>query len=368
MSEPFSNNATPKYLGYVYQVLIAIEQCFQAKKNETIWIECYGDVYDGKESTEVKHHFGKTNLTSNSEDFWKTLKNLVTENVSEINAFILHTTADIPDDSIFFGWDELSKIKKYDRLKKHMPVAGIKPHYDAVMVKPKEELLTILEKLTIKSSQLNVRDKWDELKEAQIFTLIDEKYKDDAFHWVYGYVNKKAIEDRHNWNIKINDFNSALRYKLSKYTQDKMPFEYVKKTEINSDARNFLFVEEMKNIKLRETPIQRAISDYIRACESLIKFLEKQASISEVLDDYDSSVLESVELLKYEYCANIEEPELNTKKTFDIARNLYFGSMNLQLIPIPQVTDTQKYYQNGRIHSNVNEKKFVWRICEEDLL
>ncbi len=62
MPKPFSNNATPKYLGYVYQVLIAIEQCFQAKKNETIWIECYGDVYDGSTSTEVKYHFEKTVL------------------------------------------------------------------------------------------------------------------------------------------------------------------------------------------------------------------------------------------------------------------------------------------------------------------
>lgn len=36
MIEPHSNQATPKYLGYVYQVLIAIEQCFQVKSNETI--------------------------------------------------------------------------------------------------------------------------------------------------------------------------------------------------------------------------------------------------------------------------------------------------------------------------------------------
>lgn len=56
MSKPFSNNATSKYLGYVYQVLIAIEQCYIADKNQTIWIESFGDIYDGETSTEIKHH------------------------------------------------------------------------------------------------------------------------------------------------------------------------------------------------------------------------------------------------------------------------------------------------------------------------
>lgn len=44
MNKPQSNQATPKYLGFVYQVLVALEQCFIADKNQTIWIECYGDI------------------------------------------------------------------------------------------------------------------------------------------------------------------------------------------------------------------------------------------------------------------------------------------------------------------------------------
>ena len=103
MLDTFSNNATPKYLGYFYQVLIAIEQCFHASSNETIWLECCGDVYDGQTSTEVKHHFGDGNLTDNSDDFWKTLKNYVVEDVTPFNSLVLHTTAKIPKTSIFGG-------------------------------------------------------------------------------------------------------------------------------------------------------------------------------------------------------------------------------------------------------------------------
>lgn len=368
MTESFSNNATPKYLGYVYQVLIAIEQCFQAKDNETIWIECYGDVYDGNTSIEVKHHFENTNLTSNSVDFWKTLKNLVIEDVGDFNSIILHTTENIKDDSIFYGWNELSNVKKYDRLKKHTPTDTIRSYYDASITNyPKKDLLPILEKLNIKHSQLNIKEKLEELKNAKIFTLINQEHRDDAFHWVYGYVNKQAIIDRKNWKIKVNDFNKAFRFGLQSYIQNNTPFPYVDEPEITDDSNGFLFVEEMKNIKLRKSPIQKAICDYLRANNTQIAFLKNQPAISELLDRYDNSILHEIKSLKDKHSANIEEHELNTEKAFKTAIDFYFDSIRLPLISIPDVDRTEKYYQDGRVHHNVNEGKFVWCICEDDI-
>lgn len=69
MDKIFSNQATSQYLGYVYQVLIAIESYFNAKKNQIIWLECYGDIYDGITLTETKNHLEPHYLTSNSIDF-----------------------------------------------------------------------------------------------------------------------------------------------------------------------------------------------------------------------------------------------------------------------------------------------------------
>lgn len=275
MAENFSNQATPKYLGYVYQVLIAIEQCFQAKPNEVIWIECRGDIYDGSIGTEVKHHFEQTNLTDNSVDFWKTLKNLVTEDVSEFNSLILHTTASIPNDSIFYGWNELSKIQKYKRLKNNSPTKTIKADYDKSITNfPKKDLLPILEKFRIKSSQLNVKEKWEELRNSRLLSHLNDEFIDAAFHWVYGYVNKQAINDRYNWNIKINDFDSARKHALSKWTEDKIPFEFIGKSEVDTSNQSFLFIEEMNKINLRSKPIESAISDYLRAQINQIKLLK----------------------------------------------------------------------------------------------
>lgn len=79
MSETLNNDSTKKQLGFEYQKLIALEYCLNAKNGEYVYIECFGDVQYGSESVEVKHHEGESNLTSNSVDVWKTLKNLVVE-------------------------------------------------------------------------------------------------------------------------------------------------------------------------------------------------------------------------------------------------------------------------------------------------
>ncbi len=370
MAENFSNIATPKYLGYVYQVLIAIEQCFQAKKNETIWIECFGDIYDGNTSTEVKHHFEKTNLSSSSVDFWKTLKTLVTEDTFSFNSLILHTTARIPDNSIFYGWNEQTKTNKYKRLKNHSPTDSIKSYYNATITNyNKNDLLSILEKLSIKSSQLSIEDKWDDLIEDRIFYTIPDQYKEDAFFWVYGYVEKQAINDRYNWQIKINDFNKACAVSLRKFTQDRIPFPSFKRTEVENSERNFLFIREMKKIELKDKPIERAISDYLRAKKSEIKLLEYEPiTMPEILDKYDDSVLDNLESLKTASSEKIKKQDIGNENANSISRELFHKSTESPHIDIAGVADTQKYYRDGRIHHNVNERKFFWRFCDEELV
>ena len=79
MSETLDNDSTKKQLGFEYQKLVALEYCLNAKNGEYVYIECFGDIQYGTKSIEVKHHEGESNLTSNSVDVWKTLKNLVVE-------------------------------------------------------------------------------------------------------------------------------------------------------------------------------------------------------------------------------------------------------------------------------------------------
>ncbi len=120
----FSNDATSKLLGYDYQKLIALEKCLDAKPNQYIWIECKGDVADNNTTSEIKHHSLRHNITSNSVDVWKTLKNYVSEfHIAKLfDNLILHTTSSINEDSIFFNWCDLpNSEKKQDCLTTNLP-------------------------------------------------------------------------------------------------------------------------------------------------------------------------------------------------------------------------------------------------------
>jgi len=365
--ETHTNQSTPKYIGFVYQVLIAIEQCFEAKKNQKIWIECYGDLYDGKIGTEVKHHIGKNNLTDNSPEFWNTLKNLVTEDISDIKQFILHTTSDIKPGSIFDGWNQLSKTKKYKRLKDHNPADTIAEFYNITIIKfPRKDLLPILDELTIKSSQVSVEAKWNELEENRFLNYIPEKFRQDALQWVYGYMHKRAIENYRLWRIKINDFDSACQIALNKFTQSEIPFPIISKDYLDSVEKEFRFVNEMKELEFKKSPIEKAVSDYLRASKSRLKLLSYEpTTISETLDDYDETVLDCVKSKKDYWLEVIDDTKTKTSTKF--SKELYFDIINKQeLIKIPNVNDTQKYYQNGRIHHSVNEKLFTWKLWIED--
>lgn len=365
-----SNQATPKYLGYVYQVLIAIEQCFVAKKNQTIWIECYGDVYNGSIGTEVKHHIGQSYLTDNSPDFWKTLKNLVTEDISGVEEFALHTTSDIKVDSIFYGWNELSKTKKYKLLKDHDPVDTVADFYTKTITNfPRKKLLPILDKLTIKSSQLSVKEKWEELKESRFLNYIPKEFKEDAFNWIYSYVNKKAIEDCRHWRIKINDFDTARQVSLNKFTQGQIPFPLINKGNVDSIEGNLIFVNVMEELNFRRSPIEKAVSEYLRAAKSRLALLSYEpTTLSETLDEYDETLLDRVESKKDYWAEKLEVDELGSKKSIEVSKELYNECINKQeLIKIPDVDSTRPYYQNGRIHHNVNECLFTWKFMKEDL-
>ncbi|WP_241149116.1 hypothetical protein [Photobacterium sanguinicancri] len=249
-----SNQATPKYLGYVYQVLIAIEKCFEAKPNETIWIECFGDVYNGHTYTEVKHHCEEHNLSSNSKDFWNTLKNLVIEDSSQFEEVVLHTTSIISDRSIFKSWNEVDVEERFKKIKDFNPCHSTKALYERIFKEATEdEIKSILSRFTIKHSCLKVEQQWGKLIEMGKLRCLEENYRESVLHWVYSYVNKRAMENRYYWQVNINDFDDAFRFQVNRWGGDKIPFpKYDEQCNLN-DVRKFNFLDEYKDIGIRQT-------------------------------------------------------------------------------------------------------------------
>ena len=114
--------------------------------------------------------------------------------------------------------------------------------------------------------------------------------------------------------------------------------------------------------------ISTAVSDYLRAQNSRIKLIYQHADIlSDILENYDETILDRLVSKKQQHAENISDNN-NNISLHDFSRKLYHDCINqIETINIPNISDTQKYYQNGRIHHNVDEKNFSWFFNEEDI-
>lgn len=365
-----SNDATKKFLGFPYQQLIAIEETFNAKVDDTIWLECKGDVTSSDTITEVKHHFNDINLSNNAIDFWKTLKNLVDERhlVSQHKFCILSTTANILENSIFHNWNSYTKEEKYTKLKSVTHTDTRKNYNQVIFDLDKAYLLEILDKFSIKSSQPKIEEKWEELKGHAFLALIPDNFKEQALYTIHGYVTKKAIENNELWHINRKDFDRDMRYALRSYSESKMIFPIFSQEDIpaSSHRRDFNFVKELKSIKCNSKLINYAVSDYLRANLSQLKMIEDSPIIVASLEKYDDDVFKNIDIKKSLHSMKISKDDIDEEKSIVLAQTVFGECIQERHHEIDNVEQTQKYYRDGRIHDLVENKRFCWRYEESD--
>ncbi|MGJ1243629.1 hypothetical protein [Sphingobacterium siyangense] len=372
--ETVDNDSTKKQLGFEYQKLIALESCLNAKKGEHVYIECFGDIQQGVEATEVKHHLSDSNLTSNSTDVWKTLKNLVEEydKLKFNDRFILHTTQNIKEDSIFFGWNSLSKSIKYKRLNEHNISSTSKPFKDVIIdgtKSTKDKLLNILEKFVIYHNQPKIEEKLKELEEHSTFSLIHDQFKRIAIWILQGYLTDRAIENSDKWEINITDFKDDLRDSLGQYAKDYTPFPIIHKDQVPKDylSKGYKFIEKLENICLKRTDLHQAFQDYVRSEEAYKELLIANPGLEKNLLAYESDIQSEINTEKsfISYSLTLNSFLDNTHLSF--SRNVYFNSIRKSCNNIRGVNGTEKYYRDGRIHNITETTDFEWQFKETDL-
>jgi len=370
-NDTFNNDNTSKMLGFDYQKLIALEMCLDGKPNQHIWIECKGDIADENVSIEVKHHIDKHNLTSNSEDAWKTIKNYVDNYLvaKTFDSLVLHTTSSIKSDSIFFEWNSLNASDKFERLVNHNPSDSIKSFYDKIKSCAKSEVLIILKKSLIFSDQLKVDEKWNQLRSHPTFILIPESYRDNAIMQLHGYITKAAIDNANMWQININDFHRDMQHSISKFLSDKIQFVFISNDDIDSNYEgiNFYFVQKMKDVNLKERDQQQAVSEYLRAQKSQIELLNQSPVLIDNLKAYDNNVETLLHDEKSQHSYSLSSEELDTDKADNESREVYFNCRKRPHETIASVQNTEKYYRDGRIHHLLEVTNFQWKYEISDL-
>lgn len=372
--ETVDNDSTKKQLGFEYQKLIALESCLNAKKGEHVYIECFGDVQKGVEATEVKHHISDSNLTSNSPDVWKTLKNLVEEHdkLKFNDKFILHTTQEIKEDSIFYDWNILSKTIKYKKLNEHNISATSKPFKDIIIdgkQSTKNKLLSILEKFVIYHGQPKIKEKLKDLEDHPTFSLVQDQFKQTAIWILQGYLTDRAIENCDKWEINITDFKKDLQDSLGQYTKDYTPFPIIPKNEVESNclSAGFKFIEKLENISLKRTDLHQAFQDYARSEEAFRELLIVNPGLEESLIRYESDIQTEISTEKSYISYNLRSDSFLDNSYLTFSREAYFNSIRKNHTDIRGVKGTEKFYRDGRIQNITETTEFEWQFKETDL-
>ncbi|UUR74013.1 ABC-three component system protein [Enterobacter asburiae] len=359
-----SNNATSNILGFEYQKFIALERCLSGKENDIIWIECFGDVAHNGTSTEVKHHMSDTFLNDTHRDFWKTLYNLMSEHAvySGFTRFELLTTSDIKEESIFFDWNNLSSKIKKERLKKVIPTQTIQKYHNELLLRSDEEILSLLDKINIISSQPNIMDKLEELKSHDAFKLIPDIHKESFIERMLGFISLKAIKNSDTWHIEYNEFIREMIGFSMPYVQKDYPFPVVSKTDvIEEKSNNYYFVKELESIEIGEKMITDAVIDYLRSEKSLLKLLRLHSTLVNHLEDFEDDLLQDLDLLKLKHINTLQLMSTPINVT-NQSKIMYSDCLLLETKQIRNVHSMEKYYQKGRIHSHVEQKNFSWHF------
>ncbi|WP_159023585.1 hypothetical protein [Formosa sp. L2A11] len=363
------SDASTKILGFKYQEMVALKECFEAKDGTKIYLECLGDISDGKTSTEVKHSIKvDKKLIDTHPDFWKTLSNIITEydTFRFYDKFILHTTAEIKVGSIFEKWKNLSKTDKKNKILAVISNDTIKAYYNNVKTFDKKELENLLDKFEIKDNQESAKEYYKDilLEHPAVTSHIELKNREEFICYLFGYISLQLVNTSdYIWEIVIDSFRENSRTFANRYKIEDLNFPISNAIADMTKKDNFLFVKELEKIKY-ERKIGKSMDNYLKASESQIKMVEARTSLSENLDNYDEEIKEVILELKDSHLDQLTEKCDTNEKS----RRFFDDSINQisSKTKIEGITNTRSYYPKGRLLHNLEIKTIDINLKSED--
>lgn len=367
------NNATSKILGFEYQKLIAIEMCLNAKKNEIIYLECFGDISDGSVSIESKHHAQQQNMGDRDIDFWKTLYNIIYEyeELKLHDRFELHTTAVLNNSSIFLHWDKITEDEKYELLKNAGFTKTTEKYYNYIFSTTQSimNVKSILSKMNIIHSLPVIKEKIKLLKEHKSFTIINESRRDIFIQKLIGYITTKAFDDSLKWSIDKNEFDRDLQFLAKNFINDDIPFPNIDKNNkllISPDNnRSFYFIKEMTEIGFRQRDITIAVNYHIRAELSRLEMIKLIPA--EPIDNFDDELQDEMHDIKNKHYDAIKAVDFRNGDINMKSKSLYRECLEINKISINGVSNIAPYYYKGRMHSCIAPDSFSLKFEEGEI-
>lgn len=374
MKSTLNHDSTKTFKPIIYQFLVALEKCFEMQKNESVWIEKYGDVTNSNgEQIEVKDY--QKDLTNLDHNIWKTLKNWLDDgfDISYYHSLILLTTQSIGTTSKFVDWNSKNENEKLQILQ------DIKNEYTqkeddkksqktedllatVLNISIKDKLLNILDKFTIQSEADNDEILYNKMIETRTDGILKEKKK-EYLDSLFGYILQPEITSA-GWEIKNKEFREKINSLIETYTSTTKIFPKIGISSITDDIveehNSYLFVKKIEDIDYDEIKID-AINDFIHTRKILNEELKNYEISKKEYDSYENEIFQSFER-KHRKTQRSVDSTNHINKSKDL-----YDDVTDEVVPnFYNFNNTPKSYRNGLLHEIANDEenptKLIWKL------
>lgn len=386
-------DASPQVKGFLYQFLVALQFCFEMKRNQTLYVEKFGDLAikttgEGESISVESKHYTTTKIHLLHQNVINTLYNWAQPNFHQehYTKLLLITTQKVRIGDVlnsFFKAEnkynvftnelnkEIKRIKdKLESDKKSNPKATPSIRKEKTLEQMeylcKREHKTVIQDILCKWVMnvecLDFMDLYDTIVNRYASMLEGRKaelYIDGLFAMI---INPGIVEK--GWCIKREDFEKRQQELNSDFSTKTISFPTIgDPTETETEGLgSSLFVEKLRIVNL-ENEITKAIYDYVKTNNLILKEIKGRPVRDNGLEKYKENLKS---LFETQYNTHTVEFKFDPNQNiFKSSQKFYYAMQNACLqVKMEPFNTIDVYFAKGVLHILADNKTLdvKWKI------
>lgn len=386
-------DASPQVKGFLYQFLVALQFCFEMKRNQTLYVEKFGDLAikttgEGESISVESKHYSTTKIHLLHQNVINTLYNWAQPNFHQehYTKLLLITTQKVRIGDVlnsFFKAEnkynvftnelnkEIKRIKdKLESDKKSNPKATLSIRKEKTLEQMeylcKREHKTVIQDILCKWVMnvecLDFMDLYDTIVNRYASMLEGRKaelYIDGLFAMI---INPGIVEK--GWYIKREDFEKRQQELNSDFSTKTISFPTIgDPTETETEGLgSSLFVEKLRIVNL-ENEITKAIYDYVKTNNLILKEIKGRPVRDNGLEKYKENLKS---LFETQYNTHTVEFKFDPNQNiFKSSQKFYYAMQNACLqVKMEPFNTIDVYFAKGVLHILADNKTLdvKWKI------
>ena len=386
-------DASPQVKGFLYQFLVALQFCFEMKRNQTLYVEKFGDLAikttgEGESISVESKHYSTTKIHLLHQNVINTLYNWAQPNFHQehYTKLLLITTQKVRIGDVlnsFFKAEnkynvftnelnkEIKRIKdKLESDKKSNPKATLSIRKEKTLEQMeylckrehKTVIQDILSKWVMNVECLDFMDLYDTIVNRYASMLEGRKaelYIDGLFAMI---INPGIVEK--GWCIKREDFEKRQQELNSDFSTKTISFPTIgDPTETETEGLgSSLFVEKLRIVNL-ENEITKAIYDYVKTNNLILKEIKGRPVRDNGLEKYKENLKS---LFETQYNTHTVEFKFDPNQNiFKSSQKFYYAMQNACLqVKMEPFNTIDVYFAKGVLHILADNKTLdvKWKI------